>query len=228
MACGIHLTTGGNINIMAGGGLANIVASEAVSAIGKALIFTSTEISAFEGGELYVNTDSSTFTNNVRMSKNLIVNGGALINGELYVNHITAPHQVMDTSSTNVLPVFFNTPTTLSGMGLLETLTPVIVEGVPVMPPTPIVTFQLVLDPATTSISKGFIRPHFHTYRHAAGTFKECVTDVWKESENTNKNEAVEAKPSEAFGAKIQEIISKNLKRVLNEYLDAIAQSVGF
>lgn len=229
---GINLNSSGNISLMGGGGLVNIVGTEAVNAIAKTVSFTAAEMSVFEGPELYINTENTTFVNNVRLAKNLLVKGSTFVNGELYVNHITGPHQVMDTSSTNVLPVFFNNAATLSGI-INATYTcsssPVATEGGPAAPPSGNITIMVndfILDTKTTSSSRAFIRPHFHSYRHVAVDFKEGNADVWAESAGLNTNEAKQHKPTENYGAPLEKVMMKKMKKVLNDYVDSVAESM--
>lgn len=229
---GINLNSSGNISIMGGGGLVNIVATEAVNAIAKTVSFTAAELSVFEGPELYINTENTTFVNNVRLAKNLLVKGSTFVNGELYVNHITGPHQVMDTSSTNILPVFFNSAATLSGVikaTYVCSSSPVGTEGGPAAPPSGEITITVknfVLDDETTNTARAFIRPHFHSYRHVAVDFKEGNTDVWSEATALNSNEAKHHKPTENYGAPLETVVMKKMKKVLNDYVDSVTESM--
>ncbi len=224
---GISLNTGGNVSIMAGGGLVNLVATEAINAVGKTVSFTATEMNIFEGTELYINTENTTFVNNVRLAKNLLVKGSTFVNGELYVNHVTGPHQMMDTSASNVLPVFFNTPTILKGIikATYTCDTPHAHGAAPSSGGITINVSDFILDPETTSRARGFIRPHSHTYRHLAVDFKEGNTDVWAEASGLNANESKTAKPTENFGAPIEKVMMKKMKKVLNNYIDSVAES---
>jgi hypothetical protein len=225
---GISLNASGNVNIMAGGGLANIVATECVSTISNVIKLVSTEIIVAKGPELYIETDNTTFVNTVKMAKNLVVQGGALVNGELFINHMTAPQQIMDTAMSPILPVFFNTPTTLTGTAQLITTTPpVVTEGGPAMAPTPTVYMQFTLDPLTTLQAQGRVLPHKHTYKHAACTFAKSQGDVWAEAEATGNNEIVSAKKVESFGGTLDKIKSKIQKRVTNAFTDCMTSLFG-
>lgn len=225
---GISLNTGGNVSIMAGGGLLNMVGTEAVNAIAKTVSFTASEMSVFEGPELYINTENTTFVNNVRLAKNLLVKGSLFTNGELYVNHLTGPHQMMDTSSTDVLPVFFNTSEILSGImkAKYKCMSPPVDGAAPMSGDIMIEVSGFILDPATTSKARGFIRPHSHTYRHIAVDFKEGNMDVWAEAAGLNANEAKMAKPTENYGGSLQKVLAKKMKKVLNDYIDSVTESM--
>lgn len=225
---GISLNSGGNINLMAGGGLANIVATENISAISNVIKLVSTEIIVTKGPELYIETNNTTFVNSVKMAKNLVVQGGALVNGELFVNHMTAPQQIMDTSMSPVLPVFFNTPTTLTGTAqIISTSPPVSTEGGPAMSPNPSVYLQFTLDPGTTLQAQGRVLPHKHTYKHAACTFAQSQGEVWAEAESTGSNEIVSAKKVESFGGTLDRIQNKIERRVTNAFTDCMSSLFG-
>lgn len=225
---GISLNSGGNINLMAGGGLANLVASECTSIISNVIKAVGSEIVVVKGPEFYVETNNTTFVNSVKMSKNLVVQGGAFINGELFVNHMTAPQQIMDTSMSPILPVFFNTPTILTGTAqIISTSPPVGTEGGPAMSPTPTVYMQFTLDPMTTTQSVGRILPHKHTYKHAACTFAQSQSDVWGEAQSTEGNESVSAKKPESFGGDMSTVMGKVQKRVTNAFTDCMSSLFG-
>lgn len=220
---GISLNTTGNINLMAGGGLTNILGTECVSTISNVIKLVSAEVIVCKGPELYVETDNTTFVNTVKMAKNLIVSGGALVNGELFINHMTAPQQIMDTSMSPVLPVFFNTPTILTGIAQMVSFTPTITIGGPAMPATALAYVQFVLDPLTTLRSMGRVLPHKHTYKHAACSFKQSQDEVWEESAETDSNEAVPAKKTENFGDVVDNIVKKVTKRITNAFTDTMS-----
>lgn len=225
---GISLNSGGNVNLMAAGGLANIVASECSSIISNVIKVVSSEIVVIKGPELYVESDNTTFVNSVKMSKNLVVQGGAFVNGELFINHMTAPQQIMDTSMSPILPVYFNTPTILTGTAqLISTTPPVPTEGGPAMSHMPTVYMQFTLDPLTTTRSVGRILPHKHTYKHAACTFAQSQDEVWAQSAATEGNEAVPAKKPESFGGSMSAVMSKVQKRVTNAFTDCISSLFG-
>jgi phage baseplate assembly protein gpV len=227
---GISLNTGGNITLMAGGGIANIVSTECISAISNVIKFVASEISVFKGPELYVETDNTTFVNTVKMAKNLVVQGGALINGELFINHMTAPQQVMDTSMSPILPVFFNTPTILTGIVTQTCMTPTTCGGLGTVPLTPAVStnyVQFTLDPITTTKALGRVLPHKHTYKHAACSFKQSQDEVWSEAEATNENDIVAAKAVDSFGDVMDRIVSKVTKRATNAFVETMTSLMG-
>ena len=225
---GINLNSGGNINLMAAGGLVNIVGTECTSIISNVLKCVSSEVSVFKGPELYIETESTVFVNTVKMAKNLLVQGGAFINGELFVNHITGPQQIMDTSMSPILPVYFNTPTILTGIVTQTCMTPVpCLEGGLVTPAASVNYVQFILDPQTTLKSLGRVLPHKHTYKHVACDFAQSSGEVWEESAKTGTNEAVSAKATLSFGGLMDAITSKVQKRVTNAFTDTIISLMG-
>lgn len=218
---GISLSSGGNINLMAAGGLLNLVAPENISTISNVVKIVSTEITIFRGPQLYIDSDNILFASTAKFAKNLIVQGGAFINGELYINHMTAPHQVMDTSMSNILPVYFNTPTVLTGIVNSTCMNPVLsLLGGLVTPVQSTNYVQFTLDPMTTTVAQGKVLPHKHTYRHAAWSPVEGSSAVWAEAEALNKNEAFSAKKIENFGAPMDKILDKAKKRFTNSFTD--------
>lgn len=221
---GISLNSGGNINLMAAGGLANIVGTECVSIISNVIKLVGTEITVFKGPELYVETDNTTFVNSVKMAKNLVVQGGALINGELFINHLTGPQQIMDTSMSPILPVFFNTPTILTGIITQTCINPAVCgEAGPVTPAVSTSHVQFTLDPPTTTKPLGRVLPHKHTYKHVACSFKQSQDEVWAESEATGTNEIVAPKKVDNFGDVMDKVIDKVTDRITNAFIDTVS-----
>lgn len=220
---GIFFNTSGNINLMAAGGLANLSATECVTIASNVIKLLSTEITVLKGPELYVETENTVFVNTVKMAKNLIVQGGAFINGELYVNHMTTQHQIMDTSMSPVLPVYFNTPTILTGFSVQNCLNPVITPFGPLVPASNAQFNTLyMLDQFTTTRSLGRVLPHKHTYKHAACSFVKSSGDLWDDAAKIEKNEIVYAKKIENFGDLINNIKNKVEKRLTNAFIDTM------
>jgi hypothetical protein len=134
----------------------------------------------------------------------------------------------MDTSMSPILPVFFNTPTILTGTAqLISTTPPVITEGGPAMAPTPTVYMQFTLDPLTTLKSLGRVLPHKHTYKHAACTFAASQGDVWASAESLGTNVAAAPGKVESFGGGMDKIKDKVQKRVTNAFTDCMTSLFG-
>lgn len=227
---GIQLSSVGNINLLAGGGIANIVATECASLLSNVVKLAASEVTVIRGPKLYVGTDSTIFLNSVRIAKNLILGGGLMVNGELYANHMTMPQQIMDTSMSPILPVYFNTPTVLTGIITQTCMTPTTCGGLGTVPLTPAVStnyVQFMLDPTTTMKAHSKVLPHKHTYRHAACSFVESNDEVWSEVDNGDINKPLNAKPVLNFGATLDEVVSKCKARLTNAFTDTITSLMG-
>lgn len=220
---GISFNSAGNINLLAGGGIINLVGTESVNAISNVIKLTSSEVTIIKGPELYIENDKITFVNTVRLAKNLLVGGSALINGELYINHLTGPQQIMDTSMSPILPVFFNTPTVLTGIISQTCINPTMTLGGPAVPAQSTSYIQFTLDPMTTTQAQGRVLPHKHTYKHIACDFKQSNGEVWAESESVGSNEMGTAKKTENFGAPQSQVLDKCKKRFINAFTDTIS-----
>lgn len=220
---GLSFNTGGNINLMAGGGLINIVGTECVNTISNVIKEVASEVIVLKGPEFYIDTENSLFVNSVKFAKNMVVTGGAFINGELFVNHITGPQQIMDTSMSPVLPVFWNNGITLTGMMTQTCLTPTVVEGQPVTGQSGQHYIQFTLDPLTTMKSLGRVLPHKHTYKHIACDFKQSNDEVWEDASATATNEVVSSKQTLNFGDLPAAILDKCKKRITNAFTDTIS-----
>lgn len=103
-AGGITLNTNGNTNLFAGGGIANIGATSQILLHSRVISINATEAIELRGpihiGNSMKGEDeqgTNTLTGNVAIGHNLHVAGGAYINGELYVSHITCQRQPMVT-----------------------------------------------------------------------------------------------------------------------------------
>lgn len=229
-AGGIHLSSVGNINLLAGGGIANVVATECASLISNIIKLSAAEITVIKGPKLYIDSDSTAFTNSVKIAKNLIINGGMFVNGELYANHMTMPHQLMETSMSPILPVYFNTPTILKGIITQTCMNPSTCGGLGTVPLTPAVStnyVQFMLDPSTTMKAHSKVLPHYHTYRHAACTFLESSSKVWEEVDSIDLNEPIKPKKVLNFGGTLDRIVNKCKTRLTNAFTDAVTSLMG-
>lgn len=226
-AGGIVLTSYGNINLLAGGGLANIVAASCATLDAPIVKLAASEVIVLKGTDFYVDTKSTTFTNTVKFGKNLMVKGGAVINGELYVSHITAPFQMRKTFISPVLPVYFNTPTTLSGTVKLTCKNPVTIDGVPVMPKDANCEITFELDPVTTKVAQGKVYPHSHVYLSPSWSYPKSSAESWEEVEKNGENNILKAKPNLQFGDKISVVVEKDKRRLTNAFTDTLLSLAG-
>ena len=105
---GISLTSAGNINLMPGGGLCNIAATESLSCVSKNVNIASTGATNIAGGSLSVESQASSFANNVAMQGNTKISGGCFINGEAFIPHMTTQKQENYTSDSGECAGFLN------------------------------------------------------------------------------------------------------------------------
>jgi hypothetical protein len=97
---------------------------------------------------------------NCQVTKNMVVQGGSYINGELYVNHITAPLEMQETMEQESATGIFTPEATF----IFTNLTPLIgtEAGGVVTIPSQAITFQVTanipgIDPVT-------VKPHIHKF----------------------------------------------------------------
>lgn len=224
---GIHLTSFGNVNLMAAGGLANIVAADCASILSNVVKVAASENVVIKGTELYVNTKSATFTSTVKFAKNVIVKGGMMVNGELYVNHITGPLVTDETTMSPVLPVYFNTPTTLKGIITQKCLTPIPTGGGPAVPAVSTSWIEFILDPTTTTVAQAKVLPHYHEYLRLGSSLTESPSDGWEEVDNGDEDKPLKAKTTFGLNDVVDRIIAKSRRRLTNAFTDTMTALMG-
>jgi len=209
---GIHLNSGGNINLMAAGGLANIIATECTNIASNIVKLNSTEAILLNGAELYVNTNKITFNNTVKISKNLIVNGSAFINGELYVNHITGPINSYPTSVHPSMELFFYPLKAMSFM--LSGPIPGVSGAIPI---------TLIPQPQQQMSAFGYTMPHRHQSIHIGSDLKESPDMIWEEAEKVSENIRAGAKNNTPFNAAMDNIKEGTTKILTNALTDTLS-----
>lgn len=107
-AGGITMATAGCINLMPAGGLCNITATEGLSCISKNVNIASTGSTNIGGGSLSVESQTSSFANNVSMQGNTKMSGGCFINGEAFIPHMTTQKQENQTEDSGACSGFLN------------------------------------------------------------------------------------------------------------------------
>lgn len=105
---GIDLISAGNITMMPGGGICNVAATESFGCISKNISIASTEGTNIAGGNLSVESQASSFANNVAMNGNAKINGGCFINGEAFIPHMTTQRQENYTEACGECSGFIN------------------------------------------------------------------------------------------------------------------------
>lgn len=215
-AGGINLSTSGNINLMAGGGLVSIMPTMCFTALSKSVHIAGIDAVLIKGNKLVIDSEETTFTKNAKFAKNILVNGSMFVNGELYVNHLTAPQKVMDTNDSPILPVYFNSPTILSGMFIQTCLNPIL----GFVPAVSMNQVTFILDPMTTTLSQMKVLPHKHSYTSISCDFKESNTEVWAEAVALNNNEAGVTKKDEPYGQKESELLNNIKNKIMSRIGD--------
>lgn len=223
---GINLNSTGNINLNACGGLANIMAVDGgFSTLANVTKINSTEVTILGGKELNVNTSKISFNNTLTLAKNLFVAGGAAINGELYVSHITCPITSYDTSWNWALDTYFKTGLTLIGT-IAYAATPVIIDGTPAAAPAGAMAATFTLSPITTNLAMGFTAAHCHKSIAPAMTGVSSPADVWEEAADCASNKKVNAKPNTPWGRAMENITSKAQKMVKKAGEEMVKKSI--
>ena len=216
---GINFNTSGNINLNAGGGIVNIMPTMCLTALSKTINIAGTDFVSINSNKLLIEAKDVMFEHNTKFAKNVLVNGGLFVNGELYINHMTCQQQVMDTNDSPILPVYFNSPTILSGMFMQTCLTPV--AGL--VPAVSVNQVSFILDPITTTLSQMKVLPHKHSYRSPACSFVESTSSVWGDAASLNADEAVSSKKTEQYGKPEGEVFNKVKETIISRISDYIS-----
>ena len=224
---GVAINSNGNINLNACGGLANIVAMDGgFTTLANVTKIDSTEITLLKGPELNIDTKKITCQNTVVMAKNLFVAGGAAINGELFVTHLTCPITSFDTSWNWSLDTYFKTGLTLIG-SIAYTATPVIINGIPAAAPAGVMAASFTLSPITTAATMGFTSAHCHKSLAPAMTPAFSPDEVWSEGGACASNEKVSAKPNTPWGQAWDNIVSNTKKMATNAGTEMLKKSAS-
>lgn len=224
---GVSINTNGNINLNACGGLANIVAMDGgFTTLANVTKIDSTEITLIKGPELMLDATKITCQNTVLMAKNLFVAGGATINGELFVTHLTCPLSSYDTSWNWSLDTYFKTGLTLIGT-ITYSATPVVIDGVSAAAPTGVMAASFTLSPATTLATMGFTSAHYHKSLGPAMSMVSSPDEVWSEGAACATNEKVSAKPNTPWGQAWDNIVSNTTKMATNAGTEMLKKSAS-
>ncbi|MBQ7820509.1 MAG: hypothetical protein IJ341_12545 [Bacteroidales bacterium] len=223
---GIEIHSGGNINIVAAGGLCNIIPAECALISSNQVKINSFEATILKGKELYIQTERTQFINTVKMDKNLVVNGSAMINGELYVKHITGPINAYPTSMEPALPVYFYPNFNLKGIcKFTYNGAPVSTEGGPACPPNGEMTITITLSKDSYEKVHGYTSPHRHQSIHIGADLKASPDEIWKDAEVINGNTAIPAKKNIPFGDAIENVKDNTIEIVTNALTDTLSQA---
>lgn len=216
---GVNINTAGNINLNAGGGIVNIMPTMCVTALSQTINIAGTDFVSINAGKLLIDASDIMFEKNAKFAKNVLINGGLFVNGELYVNHMTCQQQVMDTNDSPILPVYFNSPTILSGMFIQTCLTPIL----GFVPAVSVNQVSFILDPMTTTLSQMKVLPHKHSYRSPACSFVESTSKVWGEASVLNEQKPAPAKKVEQYGMSEGGLFGKIKETIISRISDYIS-----
>lgn len=186
---GINLNSAGNVSIVGSGGLVNIIAPDQASLAGNVISVTAKNTFFIEGKQLYVAAKKTVFADNVQFGKNVVVNGGMMVNGELFASHISTPAQINLTGgamggSGQGMPVF-----TSPGIWTLITAAPI--AGTP----TGIPAGTPVLLQPQPAFAVGHMMPHVHTYTGPACSTHQDLTEFFEAASSCSGDKPAEAKP---------------------------------
>lgn len=212
---GINLNTCGNVSIIGSGGLANIIAPLQTTIASDVIEIASTNTIVLSGKQLYVESEKNTFKNNAFFNKNVVVNGGMFVNGELYASHITAPCQTRFSSSQLASPsgpemhCFMKFGTLISGM----LAAPVPIEGLGVISAGTPISITV-----TTPTRIGTMPPHRHSYVtpgfSGAGSpseFAEGAASIFSETPVEAKPTYIDDKPPGDQKSEVAGLVRKSI-----------------
>lgn len=186
---GINLNSTGNVSIVGSGGLVNIIAPDQASLAGNVISVTAKNTFFIEGKQLYVAAKKTVFTENVQFGKNVVVNGGLMVNGELFASHISTPAQINLTGGAmggggQGMPVF-------SAPGVWKFITVAPIAGTP----TGIPSGTAVWIKPEPAFQVGSSMPHVHTYTGPACSTLPDLTSFFEAATSCSGDKPAEAKP---------------------------------
>lgn len=206
---GINMNSVGNINLMAGGGILNLISESLVEVHGEIVKCDAASLVRFSGPSLAIETDGFSCKNLANFESNVIIHGGAAIKGELYVSHITAPEEPFETEDANPLSVKYVPGHTIKARGPIKMFggSPdgKIADGA-------ICEVALVINPECVIKEMGTTCPHSHMFYHIAFDAKNDIQEVMADSNNINNSTAAAPKPPSSMGKVIANKVAKKVK----------------
>ena len=211
---GISFSTCGNIGFTATP-LLTFSPMECLSMLTKNIRIVGSEETILDGNDLNVKNKNIQFMNTVKMDKNLLVNGSVLINGELYVSHITGPINGYPTSVRSALKTYFYPDTILTGFATYTKPNGEIGT----------VYLEFKLDELTTLFAQGYTEPHRHISLSIGADLKASADEIWKDAEDLKENKAKTAKSNDPFGDAIENIVDGTIEVLTNALTDTVTQA---
>jgi hypothetical protein len=209
-ACGgINMNSNGNITLMSGGGILNLISETLVEIHGEMIKADAAGIVRFSGPTMDMACDELNCVNLTKFHSNAIVEGGMFVKGELYTSHITSQREEWWTEETTPLSVYFNPALNIQATG---TITQV--------PPSPdgnlkngaTCVINMTLLPPTTQAAAGYTNAHDHMFYHIAADLKDDAQQVWSDATSIVNSEAKPAKPKTNFAKRLGQVVSKRIK----------------
>lgn len=225
---GIHLNSGGNINIMAGGGLLNLMGSACTTVSANIVKLHSTESVLVVGPSLYVKAEDIVFENTVKLAKNLVVNGSVSVLGELYVTHITGPINAYRTSTSPALPVQFYPTSIIGGWAQYTAVTAPYTEQpvtTPFAPTGGYFRIRIMLDPETYMKPHAYTNPHHHYSIHIGADLKSSTDEIWADAANVSNNETGTSKPNQVLGDSEENLKDGTMRNLAKAAGDTLSQA---
>jgi hypothetical protein len=221
-AGGTDIISDGNINVISGGGLINMLGTKCITLGGNVIKMAAAEIVHIDGKELYVDSNTVVFNNTVKINRNLVVNGGVSIQGELFANHITTTMNASPTSMHPPLVSYFYPDAMILG-NATYVVTTVLPDGS--VPPIGNMEILMMVDPLAASIPVAYTTPHRHKSLTTGIDAKESLADVWEEAVDCGTNERVIAKPNTPWGKAWENIVKNTKEMCTNAASDMLSQA---
>lgn len=209
---GITMETGGNFSLSSWGGLFNIISSTEVDITSDIIKLNSTNTTLINGSTLYVDTDETIFNKNVQFGNNIMVNGGAAINGELIANHITTQRQINFTEDCDAL---------LGYPMMGAKLKCVVTSPNPYMNGEAEIMFQPSANPIVS------IPGHNHVFEGPACTLADGVTDIFSKMKAAEGTSPIAADPAMPMNTDLSGLTKKTQSKIAKKAGSFLSDAVG-
>lgn len=206
---GINMNSVGNVNLMAGGGILNLISESLVEIHGEIIKCDAAGLVRFSGPSLAIESDGFSCKNLSNFESNVIIHGGAAIKGELYVSHITAPEDIYETEESEPLSVNYAPGHVIMATGVIKMTSP---SGDGNIKDGAVCNVQLAIDAPCMMQSMGQTVPHSHPFYHIAFDPKADIQEVMADSSSINNSVAGAPKPPTGFSNMVANKSTKAIK----------------
>lgn len=222
---GIAITSAGNISLEGAGGIVNVRASKELTNHSEVVSILANQIINLKAKNI-INIEASNLNiaNKATANSNVFINGGLGVHGELFVNHITGPRQVMLTEFNSCTPVKFVPNCGLSGTAVMTLVGPS-----PEATGTFTGTVLITLDPITTSKAIATVLPHAHFYETIGSTLKDDISDVGELMKKCQSDDLADCEKTQPCGCTKDEFMKKveaKIKHALKEWAADTAKRI--